>query len=176
MSADVRQSGFALVGDLGRTAVAHLMPLLGPLLELCQANLDPDYVSVCNNACWAVGEIAVRVREGMAPVVAGMLGAVAGLVVRPQLHKSLLENCAITLGRFALVAPEIVAPRSFPPSLSEPLRAPPFLSQIRYRQPAPTARQAPWTSQSSKSSPPPPPLAIPCPRHAASRREPMRRP
>jgi hypothetical protein len=125
MSADVRQSGFALVGDLGRTAVAHLMPLLGPLLELCQANLDPDYVSVCNNACWAVGEIAVRVREGMAPVVAGMLGAVAGLVVRPQLHKSLLENCAITLGRFALVAPEIVAPRSFPPSLSERPRSSP---------------------------------------------------
>ena len=121
-SADVRQSGFALVGDIGRTAVGRLGPMLGPVLQLCGAHLDPDYVSVCNNACWAAGEIVVRVREGMGPVVAELLGRVAGLVVRPQLHKSLLENCAITLGRFALVAPAVVAPRSQPPLPAQPTR------------------------------------------------------
>ncbi len=57
----------------------------------------------------------LRVRQGMEPVVEELLPVVAGLVVRPGLHKSLLEKCAITLGRFALVCPAVVAPRHAPP-------------------------------------------------------------
>ena len=29
------------------------MPILG-------ANLNPEYISVCNNATWAIGEIAIK--------------------------------------------------------------------------------------------------------------------
>ena len=28
-------------------------------------NLNPDYISVCNNACWAIGEVAIVHGEGM---------------------------------------------------------------------------------------------------------------
>ena len=32
---------------------AEFMPILA-------ANLNPDYISVCNNATWAIGEISVK--------------------------------------------------------------------------------------------------------------------
>ena len=57
---DVRQSGFALLGDVAKWAVTHLHPHLQALLEAVHANLDPEFLSVCNNACWSVGELAVR--------------------------------------------------------------------------------------------------------------------
>jgi len=57
---DVRQSGFALLGDLAKSAVTHLHPHLQPVLQAVHGNLDPEFLSVCNNACWSVGELAVR--------------------------------------------------------------------------------------------------------------------
>jgi transportin-1 len=110
MMPDVRQSAFALLGDLAKSAITHLHPVLQPILQAVHANLDPEHLSVCNNACWSVGEITVR------SDAAGMSGAVHELVVplinilcRPRLHKSLLENAAITLGRFAMVCPDVVS-------------------------------------------------------------------
>jgi len=35
---------------------AEFMPILA-------ANLNPDYISVCNNATWAIGEISVKMGE-----------------------------------------------------------------------------------------------------------------
>ena len=32
---------------------ADYMPILG-------ANLNPEYISVCNNATWAIGEISIK--------------------------------------------------------------------------------------------------------------------
>jgi len=32
---------------------AEFMPILG-------LNLNPEYISVCNNATWAIGEIAIK--------------------------------------------------------------------------------------------------------------------
>jgi transportin-1 len=61
-AANVRQSAFALCGDLGKACPQHLEPLLPHFLPVLTRNLDPDWVSVCNNASWALGEIAVKVR------------------------------------------------------------------------------------------------------------------
>lgn len=33
--------------------LANFMPVLG-------ANLTPEYISVCNNATWAIGEISIK--------------------------------------------------------------------------------------------------------------------
>ena len=61
LSADVRQSAFALVGDLAKVAAMHLMPSTADLLALGVANLQPamlraETMSACNNACWSLGE------------------------------------------------------------------------------------------------------------------------
>lgn len=58
--ADVRQSAFALVGDLAKVAALHLMPSTADLLALGVANLQPamlraETMSSCNNACWSLG-------------------------------------------------------------------------------------------------------------------------
>jgi hypothetical protein len=60
VSPDVRQSAFALVGDLARVAAPHLGPAVPDLLALGVANLQPamlraDTMSACNNACWSLG-------------------------------------------------------------------------------------------------------------------------
>lgn len=60
--ADVRQSSFALVGDLAKHCIIHLKPFLHEFIPILSNNLYPDFISVCNNASWALGEIAVKVR------------------------------------------------------------------------------------------------------------------
>ena len=66
--APVRQSAYALVGDMAM----HCFPLLKPhtpaiMHELIE-QLDPEpkveFVSACNNAAWSVGEIALRYGRG----------------------------------------------------------------------------------------------------------------
>ena len=62
--APVRQSAYALVGDLAM----HCFPLLRPKMPLIMQELvlqlDPEprveFVSACNNAAWSVGEVALR--------------------------------------------------------------------------------------------------------------------
>ena len=61
-SPDVRQSAFALVGDLSRVCAPHLLPVIKQLLALAIQNMearciDPHNMSACNNACWSLGEL-----------------------------------------------------------------------------------------------------------------------
>jgi len=60
-SPDVRQSAFALVGDLAKLCAPHLAPVAGDLIRLGMAQLEPaairqETMSACNNACWSLGE------------------------------------------------------------------------------------------------------------------------
>ncbi|KAI8024907.1 Transportin-1 [Camellia lanceoleosa] len=88
---DVRQSAFALLGDLARVCPIHLHPRLSEFLDVASKQLSipklKETISVANNACWAIGELAVK-----------------------ELNKSLIENSATTLGRVAWVCPEVVSP------------------------------------------------------------------
>lgn len=47
----------------------HLKPHLDKFLPVAARNLNPKFVSVCNNSGWAIGEIAVKVGEDMKPFV-----------------------------------------------------------------------------------------------------------
>lgn len=96
---EVRQSSFALLGDLTKACFPHVKPCIGnnppvflslheqtripPFLgvscndnilyvRLCPAaefmpilgtNLNPEFISVCNNATWAIGEICMQMGE-----------------------------------------------------------------------------------------------------------------
>ena len=109
-SADVRQSAYALVGDLAKAAIDQLRPVLGEILEVLTTQLAPEPVSVCNNASWAIGEIAVKVGAEMRPYVEAILQRLIPIINRHEAtNKSLVENTAITIGRLGLVAPDLAA-------------------------------------------------------------------
>ncbi|KAL8139924.1 hypothetical protein V2J09_005945 [Rumex salicifolius] len=112
---DVRQSAFALLGDLARVCPRHLHARLQEFLEIAAKQLDisklKEVLSVANNACWAIGELAVKVRQQISPVVMTVISCLVPILQHTEgLNKSLMENSAITLGRIAWVCPEIVAP------------------------------------------------------------------
>ncbi|KAK6137554.1 hypothetical protein DH2020_028696 [Rehmannia glutinosa] len=112
---DVRQSAFALLGDLARVCPVHLHSRLLEFLDVAAKQLNTpklkETVSVANNACWAIGELAVKVHKEMSPVVLTVISCLVPILQHPEgLNKSLIENSAITLGRLALVCPELVSP------------------------------------------------------------------
>ena len=61
---DVRQSAFALLGDLAISAFnqirPHLDDFMAQAISQVNAHIDNAFVSVCNNAVWASGEIALQ--------------------------------------------------------------------------------------------------------------------
>lgn len=59
----VRQSSFALLGDLTKACFEHVHPYIADFLPILGQNLNPDYISVCNNATWAIGEISIKLGE-----------------------------------------------------------------------------------------------------------------
>ncbi|KAE8008810.1 hypothetical protein FH972_005285 [Carpinus fangiana] len=114
-ASDVRQSAFALLGDLARVCPVHLHPRLSEILDVAAKQLNTpklkETVSVANNACWAIGELAVKVRQEIAPIVLTVISCLVPILQHAEeLNKSLIENSAITLGRLGWVCPELVSP------------------------------------------------------------------
>ncbi|KAJ8572148.1 hypothetical protein K7X08_008659 [Anisodus acutangulus] len=112
---DVRQSAFALLGDLARVCPVHLRPRLVEFLDAATKQLNTsklkETISVANNACWAIGELAIKVQKEIAPVVLAVVSCLVSILQHAEgLNKSLIENSAITLGRLAWVCPELVSP------------------------------------------------------------------
>ena len=114
----VRQSAFAVIGDLARAVPNHIHPitthcfeLAGKMLEAAQ--LIPENMGASNNVCWAVGELALvsaqnhTLNEQVAVSVAERLVAIMNMT---KVNKSLFENAAISLGRIALARPAPLAP------------------------------------------------------------------
>ncbi|CAN4112585.1 unnamed protein product [Withania somnifera] len=114
-ASDVRQSAFALLGDLARVFPVHLQPRLLEFLDAATKQLNTsklkETVSVANNACWAIGELAIKVQKEISPVVLTVVSCLVPILQHVEgLNKSLIENSAITLGRLAWVCPELVSP------------------------------------------------------------------
>ncbi|MCE0481866.1 Transportin-1 [Datura stramonium] len=112
---DVRQSAFALLGDLARVCPVHLRPRLVEFLDAATKQLNTsklkETISVANNACWAIGELAIKVQKEISPVVLTVVSCLVPILQHAEgLNKSLIENSAITLGRLAWVCPELVSP------------------------------------------------------------------
>ncbi|XP_078163255.1 transportin 1 isoform X1 [Carex rostrata] len=113
--ADIRQSALALLGDLARVCPVHLHSRLLDFLNVAAKQLNPtavkEAVSVANNACWAIGEIAIKAGKEISPVVISIISCLVPILKNPEgLHKSLLENSAITLGRLGWVCADVVSP------------------------------------------------------------------
>jgi len=105
---DVKQSAYALLGDSAVYVFGQLQPYISSILDILIPQLDMSQVqydgeetnfSVVNNACWSLGEIAVREKEGMQPYVDRLLEKLAMLLIHAEVPPSLNENAAIALGR-----------------------------------------------------------------------------
>lgn len=115
--AAVRQSAYALVGDLAM----HCFPLLKPKMDLIMNELiqqltpEPkvDFVSACNNAAWSVGEVALRYGVNdleFAQWVQPLISRLIPILLHPKAPRSLHENAAVSIGRIGLMHPALVAP------------------------------------------------------------------
>ncbi len=125
-TAEVRQSSFALLGDVTKACFQHVYPSVGesytvcllPVYSVCvgdfmsvlSKNLNPLMISVCNNATWAIGELCIQLGAGMKNYQSLVLAQLIENINRPSTPKTLLENTAITIGRLGLVCPNEVAP------------------------------------------------------------------
>jgi len=107
---EVRQSSFALLGDLTKACFQHVKPYISELVPVLVTNLQPEYISVCNNATWAIGEISIQLGPEMRPFVTVILNQLINIINRENTPKTLLENTAITIGRLGCVCAEDVAP------------------------------------------------------------------
>uniref|UniRef100_A0A915E4P1 Transportin-1 n=1 Tax=Ditylenchus dipsaci TaxID=166011 RepID=A0A915E4P1_9BILA len=107
---EVRQSSFALLGDLAKACYVHLQPTVHQFIPILAANLNPEQVSVCNNSIWALGEISLKLGEGMRQYIQAILPLLIQVMNREKGPKTLLENTAITLGRFGLSCSAEVSP------------------------------------------------------------------
>lgn len=73
----------------------------------------PDCVSVCNNAAWAVGEIALQYQgdaSALEPFIPILMQRLVPILLNSKSPKSLSENAAVTIGRLGLVCPALVSP------------------------------------------------------------------
>ncbi|NXD60028.1 TNPO2 protein, partial [Corvus moneduloides] len=116
---EVRQSSFALLGDLTKACFVHVKPCIAEFMPILGTNLNPEFISVCNNATWAIGEICMQMGAEMQPYVPMVLNNLVEIINRPNTPKTLLENTGeplrgspntITIGRLGFVCPQEVAP------------------------------------------------------------------
>ncbi|CAH0561950.1 unnamed protein product [Brassicogethes aeneus] len=107
---EVRQSSFALLGDLTKACFQHVSPHISDFLPILGQNLNPEHISVCNNATWAIGEISIKLGAETAPYIPLVLNQLIEIINKPNTPKTLLENTAITIGRLGYVCPHDVAP------------------------------------------------------------------
>ena len=61
------------------------MPILGQ-------NLNPEFISVCNNATWAIGEISIKLGPDTSAYIPLILNQLIDIINRQNTPKTLLEN------------------------------------------------------------------------------------
>jgi len=114
--ASVRQSAYALVGDMAISCPAMLRPFLPQIMPELITQIEPEpkveFISACNNAVWSVGEIAmhfsgdVDFHQWVTPLISRLIP----ILLNTKSPKSLSENAAVTIGRLSLIQPQVVAP------------------------------------------------------------------
>lgn len=112
--APVRQSSYALLGDTAISCFPILKPSLGQFMPVLISHIEVEprlaEVSVCNNAAWAAGEIALQAGADMEQWAQPLMERLVPILLNKKSPRSLTENSAVTIGRLAIVCPQLVAP------------------------------------------------------------------
>ena len=93
-----------------KPAIPNIMP---SVIEQIVTEPLPECVSVCNNAAWATGEIALQYNgdsSALEPFIPTLIQRLVPILLNPKSPRSLSENAAVAIGRLGLVGPAIVAP------------------------------------------------------------------
>ncbi len=101
---DIRQSAYALLGDLCIYGVHNfILPVLHDVMVCIGseiANHTYDSIPSCNNAIWALGELSLRIDGStMSPYLANFLRVLVQMCLKTDMDATVLENTAITIGR-----------------------------------------------------------------------------
>lgn len=116
---DVRQSAYALLGDLAifvieATIVPHLNEVM---ISIGNEVNNRTYSSfpVCNNAIWALGEMAIRLPyEKMKPYIGNLVNIIIPVLHSMDTQQTVLDNAAICLGRMGVTGgAEVIGPRLY---------------------------------------------------------------
>jgi HEAT repeat protein len=116
---DVRQSSYALLGDCAKFVAPQLGPFLPNIMPVLLKQLNLAEVmeeqiengfSVTNNACWSLGEVAIRHGKSIAPYIDQLLQRLVDILSNKQVPTSVNENAGIALGRLGLENAEAMAP------------------------------------------------------------------
>jgi transportin-1 len=76
-----------------------------------QIAADGTAPSVCNNAAWTAGEIAIQLGSQFRPFVSPLVERFITVMNTSSTPGPVLENSAIAIGRLGLVCPDEVAPQ-----------------------------------------------------------------
>ncbi|KAH3670448.1 hypothetical protein OGAPHI_000963 [Ogataea philodendri] len=104
---DVRQSAYALLGDL---AIFLLDPIVTSNLHQVMVcigneitNRTFDSTAACNNAVWALGEISMRLPgEVFKQYLVNFMNVLVPLLLSTDVEQTILDNASITIGRIGL--------------------------------------------------------------------------
>jgi len=108
----VRQFVFSFLGEVAKSCpkglfpyIENAYPILLNNLFILPSELDPgqSYVSICNNAVWALGEFAMSYPEIIRPKALIIAERVIQLMTSNKLQRTLAGNFAKCLGRLALL-------------------------------------------------------------------------
>ncbi len=118
-NSDVRQSSYALLGDCAKFVpeqlgayIPNMMPVLLKQLDLAE-HMEEQALhgfSVTNNACWSLGEIAIRHGKAITPYIDQILQRLVQILSNKAVPSSVNENAGIALGRLGLENAEAMAP------------------------------------------------------------------
>jgi len=115
--APVRQSAYALVGDMAMSCFVLLRPYMPGIMNELILQLDPEpkveFISASNNAAWSVGEVALRYGRDdpeFGQWVNPLISRLIPILLHPKAPRSLHENAAVSIGRIGLMHPQLVAP------------------------------------------------------------------
>jgi hypothetical protein len=120
-SADVRQSAYAVLGDVAIAIYEALDPYLPKLLPLLIRQLDLDAIpdtddtssqfNVLANVCWSLGEIAIRAPTSrISPTAEALLKALLTILSNEEVPDPAAENAATAIGRLGLACPIHLSP------------------------------------------------------------------
>ncbi|KAL0571095.1 hypothetical protein V5O48_010862 [Marasmius crinis-equi] len=106
--ASVRQSAYALVGDMAMGCFTILRPHMPGIMAELTLQLDPepkvDFISASNNAAWSVDD--PEFQQWVNPLISRLIP----ILLHPKAPRSLHENAAVSIGRIGLMHPNLVAP------------------------------------------------------------------
>eukprot|EP00045_Choanoeca_perplexa_P015656 m.200051 g.200051 ORF g.200051 m.200051 type:complete len:892 (+) comp17049_c0_seq1:98-2773(+) len=105
---DVRQSAFAVFGDVSKSLYHLIEPYIEHVYPLLEDAISCPEPAVCNNAIWAAGELALHLKEKLAANIPALIGPLVVALDNVE-SETLAENAAMTLGRLAIATPEVIA-------------------------------------------------------------------